>query len=299
MSFSQEIKTEISNTKISKEKEYIYYEVLGYIMANIKSFDDQMHFVNENKDVILRYIYIFKNILGLVIVEDTSINKKKVNNIQYMLDIVKIEKYDSVIKKIQELSGRTQTIETSISFLKGAFLASGYLLNPEDSYHLEFVVDDQDAAIYIKNAILKLGLKCNILVRKKKYVVYIKEGDNISEFLILLGANVGVLKFEEKRVEKEMNNNMNRTINCETGNLSKTMNASRQQLEDIEYLKEHNIFDLLPDKLKEACNVRIENLDYSLTDIANELGISKSGVNNRFAKVHKIVMEEGKKNEGV
>lgn len=299
MSFSQEIKTEIANTKINKEKEYIYYEVLGYIMSNIKSFDDQMHFVNENKDVILRYIYILKNILGLVVVEDSSISKKKTDNTQYMLDIVKIEEYKNVIGKLQKLSTNVQTKEESISFLRGVFLASGYVLNPEDSYHLEFVVNGQDTANYIKNAILNLGLKCNILVRKKKYVVYIKEGDNISELLILLGANVGVLKFEEKRIEKEMNNNMNRTINCETGNLSKTMHASKQQLEDIEYLKNHNIFDLLPDKLKEACNLRIENPDYSLIDIANELGISKSGVNNRFAKVHKIVMEEGKKNEGI
>ena len=251
-----------------------------------------MHFVSESKDVIVRYIYILKNILGFVVVEDDSINKKNTGNVQYMLDIVNIEDYKEKLNDLYEQYNKIETQEEIISFLRGAFLASGYVLNPKDSYHLEFVVSSQDSVESIKKMLTNLGLNCSVTTRKKHKIAYIKDGDNISELLILLGANVGVLKFEEQRVEKEMNNNMNRVINCETGNLNKTINASKKQIEDIEFLKQHNMLELLPAKLQDICNIRLENPEYTLIDISNVLGISKSGVNNRFKKIHKIVQEE-------
>lgn len=300
MSFSKEVKTEIANSKISKNERDVKLEALGYILSNQIDLKSNLHFSSENKEVIIRYIYIFKNVLGFVIVEDDAINSKNNVNVQYMLDIINIEDYNEKMADLYKQYYNINIQQDSIAFLKGAFLSSGYVLNPKDSYHLEFVVSCLEIAETIKRLLLSLGINCNIANRKKQTIVYIKDGDNICELLILLGANVGVVKFEEQRVEKEMNNNMNRAINCETGNLNKTINASNIQIEDIIFLKKNNLFDLLSTKLQEIANLRVENPEYTLIDIANQLGISKSGANNRFKKIHKIVQDEKEKyNEGV
>ena len=102
MSFSQEIKSEIANSKITKNEKHIKLEALGYILSNVIDMESNMHFVSESKDVIVRYIYILKNILGFVVVEDDSINKKNTGNVQYMLDIVNIEDYKEKLNDLYE-----------------------------------------------------------------------------------------------------------------------------------------------------------------------------------------------------
>ncbi len=301
MSFSQEIKTEIANVKIPQDKKILQIEVLGYILSNVKDFNSNMHFQNENRNVIVRYTYILKNVLDFVVVEDDNINKKNKKKIQYMLDIVDIQDYNYKMKDIEKRKKEMFSNEEKISFLKGVFLGSGYVLNPKDNYHLEMVVNSKQTADLIEKYMNDLGIVAKITTRKTQYVIYLKDGDSISQFLILLGASVSVLNFEQTRVIKEMNNNLNRSINCETGNMSKIIKSSTSQLEDIQFLKRNNMLGMLPQGLQDVCNIRLENADYSLLDIAQKLGISKSGVNNRFKRLNKIVrdIKEGKKHERI
>ena len=301
MSFSQEIKTEIANVKIPQDKKILQIEVLGYILSNVKDFNSNMHFQNENRNVIVRYTYILKNVLDFVVVEDDNINKKNKKKIQYMLDIVDIQDYNYKMKDIEKRKKEMFSNEEKISFLKGVFLGSGYVLNPKDNYHLEMVVNSKQTADLIEKYMNALGIVAKITTRKTQYVIYLKDGDSISQFLILLGASVSVLNFEQTRVIKEMNNNLNRSINCETGNMSKIIKSSTSQLEDIQFLKRNNMLGMLPQGLQDVCNIRLENADYSLLDIAQKLGISKSGVNNRFKRLNKIVrdIKEGKKHERI
>lgn len=301
MSFSQDVKSEIANIKIPQDERILQIEVLGYILSNVRDFTCNMHFQSENRDVVLRYTYILKKALEFVIVEDDNLNKKNKKKIQYMLDIVDIEDYNIKIKKIEKIEKEILSTEEKISFLKGTFLGSGYVLNPNDIYHLEIVVNLKQTADLIKQYMSDLGIEPKITVRKNQYIIYLKDGDNISQLLIMLGANVSVLKFEQTRVIKEMNNSVNRSINCETGNLSKIIKSSNSQLEDIQFLKDSNMFGTLPSNLQELCNIRLKNPDYSLQDIAEQLGISKSGVNNRFKRISRIVsdIKEAKKYEGI
>lgn len=298
MSFSQDVKTEIANIKISQNIKNVEIETLGYILSNVKDFNENMNFQNENKAVILRYTYILKNVLEFVIVEDDNVNKNKKGKVQYMLDIVAIEDYEEKINNIEKQKNGIWNEEEKISFLKGIFLGSGYVLNPKYNYHLELVVNNEKTADMIKKCIEDLGIYCKITKRKKQYVVYMKNGDDISNLLILLGASVSVIKFEQMRVIKDMNNSVNRSINCETGNLNKIMKSSKEQLEDIKFLQDNNLIGLLSQPLQELCDIRLKNLEYSLQDIAKILGISKSGVNNRFKKISKIV-QEAKNNEKI
>jgi len=127
----------------------------------------------------------------------------------------------------------------------------------------------------------------------EKYQLYLKEGEEISRFLALIGANRAVLKFEDVRVMKEMKNNVNRKVNCETANLNKTVDAAIRQIEDINFIKKMKKFDDLPNELKDVAILRLENPDLSLKDLSEliEPPIGKSGINRRLKKIHEFAEE--------
>ena len=129
--------------------------------------------------------------------------------------------------------------------------------------------------------------------KKNGYALYTKDGDEISKFLALIGANSSVLKFEEVRVYRDIRNNVNRKVNCETANLNKVLNASVEQINAIKKLKENGKFENMEDGLKEIANLRLENPDMSLIELGKKLStpIGKSGVNYRLKKIVKLAEE--------
>lgn len=131
------------------------------------------------------------------------------------------------------------------------------------------------------------------MIAKNKYAIYIKEGEEISKFLALIGANKAVMKFEEIRVQKEMRGKVNRLVNCETANLNKTINASIEQISAIKKLKDTGKFSQLNDNLKEIANLRLENPNMSLVDLGKLLKnpLGKSGVNYRLKKIIEFANE--------
>jgi len=126
--------------------------------------------------------------------------------------------------------------------------------------------------------------------RKSGYSLYLKEGEEISKFLAFVGANSAVLKFEEIRVLRDMKNNINRKVNCETANLSKTINAAVKQIEDIKNIQKKGKFESLSDNLKEIAILRLENPDASLIELGQMLKepIGKSGVNHRLKQLEEL-----------
>ncbi len=143
----------------------------------------------------------------------------------------------------------------------------------------------------IVEEILKiLGVNVKEIELKNKYSIYIKEGEEISKILAVIGANKAVLKFEDIRVKREMRGKVNRLVNCETANLNKTINASIEQIAAIKKLKKEGKFNKLNDNLKEIANLRIENPDMSLIELGKLLKepVGKSGVNYRLKKIIEI-----------
>ena len=136
----------------------------------------------------------------------------------------------------------------------------------------------------------KLAVYVKTMIKQNQYSIYIKEGEQISKFLALIGANKAVLQFEDIRIQKEMRGKVNRLVNCETANLNKTINASIEQIAAINKIKEKGKFNKLDDNLKEIANLRIENPDISLIELGKMLKepIGKSGVNYRLKKIIQI-----------
>jgi len=141
--------------------------------------------------------------------------------------------------------------------------------------------------MYISNVLLQNNIKTKTLTKKAEYLIYIKDGEEISKFFAFIGSNKGVLRFEEIRVQRQMNNKINRLVNCETANLNKTINASIEQIEAIKKLQESDKFEQLDENLKELAMLRIENPNSTLVELGEKLStpIGKSGVNYRLKKI--------------
>jgi DNA-binding protein WhiA len=174
--------------------------------------------------------------------------------------------------------------------VREAFIKSGFVNEPSKDYHLEILFKSKKKAEEIKNILTGFDINTKIIVKNKDYMIYLKDGEEISNFLALIGASNSVVKFEEVRVIKETKNNINRVINCETANLSKTINAALIQIEDIKLLRRKNKFKDLTESLQELAVLREENPDMSLDGLGKMLKtpIGKSGVNHRFKKIHEI-----------
>ncbi len=176
------------------------------------------------------------------------------------------------------------------SYLRGAFLGGGSVSDPEKAYHLEFVAHSEKYGEALCDLINNLDLHAKLIERKNNYVVYLKEGEHIVNLLSLIGAHTALLNFENIRIYKDMRNNINRIVNCETANLGKTINASIRQIENIEYIRDRIGFSNLSPSLREIADLRIKYPDASLRELGDMLSpqVGKSGVNHRLRKLDKI-----------
>ena len=179
------------------------------------------------------------------------------------------------------------------AYLRGAFLCAGSMSDPAKGYHLELVTDNERKAFQIQNLIREFELDAKVIRRKKYFVVYLKEGSNIVDFLNICEAHISLMQFENERIVKEMRNSINRRVNCETANISKTVNAAAKQISDIEKIRDRIGFSNLPENLREMAIVRIEHPDASLKELGQYIvpPVGKSGVNHRLRKLSEIADE--------
>ena len=176
------------------------------------------------------------------------------------------------------------------AYLRGAFLCVGSMSDPQKSYHIEFVCENELHANQIRDMIGSFELEAKIIKRKKYHVVYLKEGAGIVDLLNIMGAHVSLMDLENLRIEKEMRNSINRQVNCEAANIAKTVNAANKQLEDIRLLKAHYGFSNLPENLREMAMVRLSHPESSLQELGGYLNppVGKSGVNHRLRKLSEL-----------
>ena len=181
--------------------------------------------------------------------------------------------------------------------IREAFIKSGSINDPNKKYHLQIMFKTKSKANEMQRLLENFNINAKIIKKENEYMLYIKEGEEISNFLALIGANSSVLKFEEIRVIKETRNDINRLVNCETANLNKTIKAAVKQIEDIKFIKRKKAFSKLPENLQEIANIRLENPDVPLVELGKLLSspLGKSGVNHRLKKISSIA-EELKKN---
>jgi len=299
MSFSTEVKEELMELRNLGKKEEVKAEFVGYSMSgNMSIHRYTAKLSTESKGNVERFICLLKNLE----IEDYSTKQTG------KLHIVKFNKpiemagiqftYDKVVIETayEEEVQSKEALEKAV--IRGVFLGSGSVNNPENNYHLEMSVAREEQARLVEAILRKYGIEPKMLQKKNKISIYVKDSECISKFLALMGATKAVLKFEDVRVMRNIKNNVNRKVNCETANLNKIVNSAVKQIDAIEYIIQKDTFHQMPEPLQEMAKVRIENPDASLEELGKLLDspISKSGVNHRLKAIEAFAMEikEGK-----
>jgi len=308
MSFSMNIKNEISkhltnNSCCQLAELSALIKMTGTIQIHgNKGFGIKLH--TENASIARRIFSLIKDNFNENIQVSMIKNKQLNKNNSYILQISKDMGSEQILKECGILIENEKGIKFNYgvphglikkscckkAYLKGAFLGGGSVSDPEKNYHLEIVANSSEYAEGIKNLINHFGLSAKVVVRKNSFIVYLKEGEQIVDFLNIIGAHQALLSLENIRIFKEMRNNVNRIVNCETANLSKTVNAAVRQIESIEYIRDKIGLNKLPDGLQQIAEVRLNYQDASLKELGEMLSpvIGKSGVNHRLRKLEQI-----------
>lgn len=309
MSFSSKTKNELCRIKF-EDKCCMLAELSALVkVSGSVSFKGlnkiSLSILTENPAIARLIFTLFKKSMNLqtkIMVKKSKVFKKANTY------IINIERAKEILIKLGIITFRNGYLEIIHSiddeiikktcckraYIRGAFLGGGSVSDPEKGYHLEFVTHSMDfAKDFIKLLNNEYDLDAKLIERKNASIVYLKEGNQIVDLLNIIGAHSALLNFENVRIVKQMRNQVNRIVNCETANLNKTINAAFKQIENIELIKKKKGLNFLPDSLREVALIRLENREANLTEIGKMLSkpVGKSGVNHRFKKIEKIANE--------
>ena len=289
MSFSGNAKEELSE-KIPQSRHCRLAELAAMIAMCGTSFstdtgENRIKFHTENLLVARKCFTLLKktfNIEANISVRNHSAGR----NTSYRIEI---SDHDAVktLLGVQSLLGKQCCRR---AFLRGAFLTAGSMSDPRKAYHFELVCADEKTAEQLQRIMCGFSVDAKIVRRKKMYVVYLKEGEQIVDMLNIMEAYVSLMELENIRILKEMRNSVNRKVNCETANIHKTVSAAVRQVEDIHYIQQTQGLDRLPENLREMAKVRLEHPDTPLKELGEFLNppVGKSGVNHRLRKITEI-----------
>ncbi|WP_034445277.1 DNA-binding protein WhiA [Butyrivibrio sp. AE2032] len=308
MSFSSEVKEELE--KHTGSSRHCQLAELTAIITSIgyvgigEDGEMTLYLQADNSLVLRKFFTLLKKAFNIVtsILEDIPDVKSKGRIYRPVLR--DREQLRAVLKatRLMETDGSVRDFENGVSpmitknscckraFLRDAFLCIGSISDPNKGYHLEFVCTSEGQANQLKELIESFDIEARIVLRKKYHVLYVKEGAGIVDLLNIMEAPVSLMNLENLRILKEMRNSINRRVNCEVANITKTVNAATKQIEDITYIRDNFGFRQLPKSLKEMAQVRLEHPDATLLELGEYLDppVGKSGVNHRLRKLSEL-----------
>ena len=303
MSFSGMVKEELSR-QVGKGLHCQIAETAALLCACGKiTPEGLLRFQTENEAVLRKYFTLLKktfNIKKEISVRENSYLKK---GPVYFIELSDPGKIQAVLQRTKLARERengetlhlcnTLVIQQSCckrAFIRGAFLASGSISDPRKGYHFEIVCQDEKKAKQLQEIIRSFQIDAKIVLRKKSYVVYVKEGAQIVDMLAVMEANVALMDLENIRILKEMRNTVNRKVNCETANINKTVNAAVKQMEDIKLIQQTIGFESLNEGLVQIAQLRLQYPEATLKELGLMLvpQVGKSGVNHRLRKLSEI-----------
>ena len=308
MSFTKEVKEEISKVKEDNCCKLAEISALLDLGSSIYLSSDGMHleFQTTNLNVARRFVELLK---GLYEVELEIISKRREKLDKATMYIVRVVEGANMVIYENNLLDYSSSDHDEIiqkecckkAYLRGAFLVSGSVNDPSGSYHLELSCQASDEILYIQRLMNEFNLNAKITKRRNNLICYIKEVERITDFLCLIGAQDSFFKFQEIRIKRDLNSNINRVINCEVANLAKTMIFVKEQMNDISLIESIIPSDKIDEKLKEIIDLRKENPESSMNDLVQIMAsrgkkITKSGINHRFRKIHELAcsLRDGK-----
>lgn len=299
MSFSSDIKEELSKLNNFTKKDSLRFELIGFLMtSNAGVVGQKIRYSTENQYTINRFAKLLNNLN----ISDYSIELQgKTFSIYFsqneLITEMKIEEKNKLClnSEIYSEAFSKQEEQYGKDLIRGAFLGGGSINNPEKKYHLEIKFNEEKNKEEVCQRLEKYQIKIKRLPNQP--VLYLKDGEEISTFLALIGASSGVIRFEEIRVMRDVRNNVNRIVNCETANLNKTINSAVSQIEDIKWIQKIGKFGELSEGLQEIAHLRVLYPEDSLVELGQKLEkpIGKSGVNHRLKTISKIAEELKKK----
>ena len=301
ISFTSNVKNEVASNDNERNENIA---MLSAIIRNSGKYDDNSITVTtENSKVAKRVYLLLSDIYNVNVTINDSENSfnrnrlyliKAVGDINFVLkDLLVIDSNNNYLPHIE--SYLIDSEEERRAYLKGIFLSCGSVNDHKTSrYHLEFFIDNKEEAEYISNLLNEYYLNSKIILKDKKYMIYIKEAEKIGDFLRIIGANSAVMYYEDIRIYRDHKNMTNRLNNMEQANIEKTINTCNKQIDEINLIYEKLGEEMLDDKIKEACIYRIKYPETSLQELSEimtlEIGkqITKSGLNHRFRKIKEI-----------
>jgi DNA-binding protein WhiA len=311
MSFSGKVKEELSKQLSSARHCQIaetaaILSMSGQVLAKGNG-EFEIYVYTENLSVARKFFFLIRK--GFQVVPEVSVRAAgTARNRMYLLAIREPEaalrilqaaKFPQIEKDWQE-DAHPEGMEISPllvqnaccrrAFIRGAYLAGGSMSDPKKSYHFEIVCLDRKKAEQLREMLLSFQIEAGIVERKKYYVLYVKEAEEISEVLNVMEAHVSMMEFENIRIMKELRSRVNRKVNCEAANIHKTVSAAAGQLADIRYIAEHEGLDTLPDNLAQIAQTRLDYPDATLKELGDLLDppVGKSGVNHRLRKLKEL-----------
>ncbi len=303
MSFSSDVKKELLN--FYDENRHCNIAELSAILLTFGEFlyereNSYIKIYTENKVAVLKCYKLIKTLFDCECEVFMRTGKGSKKNVLYfmavfgekavfnILNATGIIEDGIICKKVNSVV--VGSVCCKRAFIRGAFISGGSLCNPERNYHLEFVESSFELAEEIKNFINSFSVESKVVERKKHYIIYIKEGEQIVELLNIMSAHKALMDLENVRIVKDVRNNVNRIVNCETANLNKIVLASVKQREEIEYIERTVGLSYLPRQLYDVAVLRLQYPDLSLKELGEIMvpPVGKSGVNHRLKKIISI-----------
>ncbi len=313
MSFSSKVKGELS-LRFGNGRHCEIAEIAAFvnICGQIASFGEDfcIKIQTENADVVKKCFTLLRNTFNMI--ADVSVRASGQRRRVYTLFVRDVAKTEALLRATGLLffEGEENRLQKRIyppvvssiccrrAYIRGAFLSVGSVNDPEKNYHLEFVLSNLLLAEQLRDLINAFGLDAKVVERKEHYIVYLKEGEQIVDLLNIMEAPLALMDLENVRIVKEMRNDINRRVNCETANLNKVVGAAVKQVEDIVYIEKTVGLTHLSEQLAEVARLRLEYPDKSLKELGSYLRqpVGKSGVNHRLRKISEIAeaLREGK-----
>ena len=292
MSFTSRIKNELVESELSKLEQV---SELSGLLKNSVDNRSKLNITTENAAIARLIFNRLKNNYDALI--RVSVKKGYNYNKNYIYGLEVYKNVDSIIKDLSldtvvPNSYLIDDEDTKRAYIRGIFLACGSVNDPKTSqYHMEFSFDNEEYTNFINDILDSYNLNSKILKRESRYIVYIKESERITDFLRIIKATNALLYYENIRIYRNKNNNINRINNCEQANVDKTIQSAKNQIDDINYIIKKDAYELLDDKVKEAADYRLKYPEESLTELSRimtmETGtsITKSGLHHRFNKI--------------
>ena len=301
ISFTINVKNEVASFNSVKNENMA---MLSAIIRNSGKFENgEITITTENSKVARRIYTLISDIYNVVVnIEDknNSFNRNRLfiiktsDNTNFILKDLGVIDEDNKYLKIVP-SYLLDSDEEKRAYLKGVFLSSGSVNDPKTSrYHLEFFIDNKEEAYFVNDLLNEYYLNSKVILKDKKYMVYIKEAEKIGDFLRIIGASDAVMYYEDIRIYRDHKNMTNRLNNMEQANTEKIINTSNEQIKDIELIYDKLGKEFLDEKTLEAATYRIKYSESSLQELSEimtlEIGkpITKSGLNHRMRKIREL-----------